>query len=1066
MPTLYELNSHMGFWEVQKESIHLIYLLSPQEEESQHLSSETSENVDIQTEFCLETLISDAFKGKGFQKITEFFQDKVACTPQRYSRVLLNQLDRLINKELDRNEFKHVSLLLKCIQHFCKIKYQECSTLIQQGLVAKMVLWFERSIEFLNIAGATDSSISVLVEDFYDTALVICKCNCEEGKKQLLDSFLFRLGLIVTEKWAACHLRLEALRTLNCILDNISREDKKRLNTSEEMCVLTQDLARTILEAGDYDIQVAISEALCRIMMKKWRDNFAHRLFVDSFLAEAFKDIKDKDFETDCRKFLNFLNSRLQDKRMVYTFPCITVFADMDELSKPQDDKLDKFWIDFNVGSQSVSFYINNKAGCLWDSIRLVKDAINNYSLQELDGQTVCNLYLKKPLTVNNKEITKIKIYFEQEHDIQHALNKVFGEDLNRIHFSPLFPELQAPVGFILFYTIPSFFFPHPVLTTDTTFKQWKSDQANMSKAESASDILGSQISEQSSTAKISSGTASTNKSVITTDSQEVFIDAVPLAAVITITEEHKPATFTPVEQDIPSDDVILQDIADHSVLPPEDLMHRKQSKTISSPNNQSGDAKKSRDSFEFQCSSDSLINDSVSEQAKKKVLLQKSSSTRVSDVSKLIYSQMKPEVRQPQSANYKKHLFSESNGVASNTHSERSWILDFQKKSSSKSADYSRRKHRSKSKLKVLPLSSASSDDEGQLKNRGSISRFTTLKGRRQEGGKAKNLTSSQLKLPGISALLTPGDSNLLSSSMFLQFETAIPLSDLDDKDLMDPLEDSSPGYPRPIENPPKHPSKVSNNLHESGISREGPKIKHSRDHPDIILGDATRKSKHSSHETSEEIILKPRKLFSSSEKKRKRAGSAVCNSPPRSAIEDLTSFFFVFLAVSSGVLDEDVFYLEPCEEDLGETSVVSAFENFTKDLKHKFLSRYKRMEIRAQRALETSHQQVSTLFNQIHQCRLHKLQHFDNIVVQELSSLETEAQALKGLEKEALDFWEEQSKKMNSFCNNQKQRIESMDSAFEETMSSLASVMQKTEMEGQKISHIEESMHTALMK
>ncbi|KAJ6664526.1 hypothetical protein lerEdw1_007183 [Lerista edwardsae] len=289
----------------------------------------------------LEFLLTDAFKGKGFQKIGEILEEKDIYPPQKYNKQLLNQLDKVLKKELDKNEFANVSLLLKCIQLYCRSDPQESvDLLLQHGLIPKI------------------------------------------RKKQLLETFIPYLGHLATESKVTCALRQEALRTLNTLLDNVAKEERKKFCVSEEMCLLTKELANAILDVGDYDIQIAIMEALFRLMLKKWRDDLVHNWFEDQHIAKRFREIKDRDFETDCRKFLNSLNERLGDKRRVCSIPCKTAYADMNQLNKPADDKLEEFWIDFNFGSESMTFYIDSPEGALWESVRLSSEDVSSYNLQ------------------------------------------------------------------------------------------------------------------------------------------------------------------------------------------------------------------------------------------------------------------------------------------------------------------------------------------------------------------------------------------------------------------------------------------------------------------------------------------------------------------------------------------------------------------------------------------------------------------------------------------------------------------------------------------------------------
>ncbi|XP_066044194.1 synaptonemal complex protein 2-like isoform X3 [Chamaea fasciata] len=947
-----------------------------QEEKSEERNRDVSGTMADRAEDYMESLLIDAFKGKGFQKIHELLQEKEVEPPQKYSESLFNQLDKALRKELDKNEFENVSLLLKCIQLYLKSDLQEeKSLLIEQGLVAKMISWFERARAFLTVIDPNENKfLMLLLEDFFDLALVICKCS-NEGKKELVDLFLPELGHLVTEPKLCCALHLEGLRTLNSILDSVSREERKKFPLSEEICSLTKDLAKTIMEVGDYDLQVALSEALCRLMIKKWRDDLVHHWFEDNYLAEAFKEIKDREFETDCRKFLNLLNERLGDRRRVYSFPCISAFADMIEVKKPSDEKLEEFWIDFNAGSQSVTFYVDCDEGALWDSVRLSKENVNSYSVKEKDRQNIVKIFMKIPTSLNKTEATKVKLVFSAEFEIISVLRKVLGEEKLMVTESEdesvhsgkeaMQNEAETPV-------------PSNV--------QRRRDPSNSENTETQKDDLTSQHGQQltGTVAKmVNSGVA-----MVTVSQQTDLEDA---------NQEKNSKTPSPGMNAKPSEKPLEEEPMDESIPKilqlsplPKDVTSKKRNRKTSLAKKRAGGRK---DLFDFE-NSDSSSREKVAE-AKGKILAQKISSQIQRTYETRSKKKESNSLGRRQSS-YRRHLFSESNNEnTSPGQSEKSWILDSQIQLVPESVDYTRKRPRVRSKLKVLPVSSPSSGSDYESKKKGES---------RQRAQKE----------------------TLSKKSTFSSKGDDLPTVDLADETLSEEPGGSPLLLSPPAGSPSSDVEKATQKFYGTPgkFSREEESTK--RKDSDILSGTIIKKPKFSSLEKNHlpsEINHIPKKISDSVEEEVEiQKGQEMDDSV------------------------DDVFFPKMLHEDLSDSGVIFAFESFISQLKKLFWSRYKRIEFNTQDALISSQKNLSALLNQIHKCRLNKFETFQKIVVEELANLEKETQILAAMEKDAMDFWNAQLLRLNDFCNQQRQRFESVDSALGETLRTSADTVQNT--------------------
>ncbi|KAM7389968.1 hypothetical protein PAMA_008242 [Pampus argenteus] len=131
--------------------------------------------------------------------------------------------------------------------------------------------------------------------------------------------------------------------------------------------------------------------------------------------------------------FLISGGSSCSDSWRIYTFPCRRAFLDSTELFRPKDDKLDEFWIDFNLDSRCVSFFIDEPQGFLWGSVHLLREDVDHYRVQlkhdECTGtDTVLSIRLNNPIMHLNSRGQTVKMTFDPEHhkQLEEAAGRVF----------------------------------------------------------------------------------------------------------------------------------------------------------------------------------------------------------------------------------------------------------------------------------------------------------------------------------------------------------------------------------------------------------------------------------------------------------------------------------------------------------------------------------------------------------------------------------------------------------------------------------------------------------------
>ncbi|KAM9332684.1 synaptonemal complex protein 2-like [Pholidichthys leucotaenia] len=340
--------------------------------------------------------------------------------------------------------FNRILVLLKSLELLSENR-NDIQTLIDYGLTTKLLLWFDMLHDHLTSDLHKGSApLCSLTEYFLDYFLLLAQVSLPVSELSVVLLHLVRFCLGTGVHFS---LRLEAIRTFNSILESLGREQRRLIQNDQKHILILSEVAAAVLTVGDYELQVSLSEALCRLTPRKDREHRANRWFSSRDIIKAFCDIKDADFEVDCRRFLNFINSHHGNQRSVYTFPCLRAFLSTTQLFRPNDDKLEEFWIDFNVGSGSVSFFIDDPQGFLWASIHLLKEEVDHYSLELQHKESVLSVRLNQPIMHNSIRGQTMELCFsaESHSELKEATSRVFMEVQNSPHVKDPGDVVQAP---------------------------------------------------------------------------------------------------------------------------------------------------------------------------------------------------------------------------------------------------------------------------------------------------------------------------------------------------------------------------------------------------------------------------------------------------------------------------------------------------------------------------------------------------------------------------------------------------------------------------------------------
>ncbi|XP_006819579.1 uncharacterized protein LOC102802393 [Saccoglossus kowalevskii] len=379
-------------------------------------------------EFQLENLIMSKSTGVKYFNALEQFVDQDVQTPQRCNKSICDKVKTHIRQALDVGSYQRLTLLLDVISYFARFENYDdgLPVLLDADIDRLLVKIFQEANSKLI---QTDDNETILepirlMQKLFDTINDISD-NSMKGKAIMVSTFSELLLELAVNTNKCFHIRMEAFKILNPLFEGIGNEARTILREKSDVKNLIQRLGRLIYTAGDFDMQIAIIEALSRMTLKSDRSQLSKEWFIRPSHIADFNSIRDQQFETDCRHFLNRLNSSMGDKQRVFSLPCLSASLGDVQMQKPIDENLHEFWTDFN------------SPGDLWETIAVGESDFEEYSVGDSVDCSELMITLKKDANelftfLPNTHSRVLRLAFPKQYPLIKIATICFG--LQKLH--------------------------------------------------------------------------------------------------------------------------------------------------------------------------------------------------------------------------------------------------------------------------------------------------------------------------------------------------------------------------------------------------------------------------------------------------------------------------------------------------------------------------------------------------------------------------------------------------------------------------------------------------------